>query len=87
MTRPEQTTKHISGLTTEGHPFDLILTYETGQEPVHIVGSYSSGDGSGTFSITKTSKGDFVLDDGLGGDQERHEKPEALIPWVISEVL
>lgn len=78
--------KTKSGMTTEGHAYELMLTYAEGQDPIEVHGTYGSDDGGGSFVIKKTDDGMFEIIDGLG-ETEKETHAWKLIPGVIYDAM
>ncbi len=76
--------KH-TGVTAEGLPFEVIITYEPGapdgSPALLVTGSYGAEDGPGEFRIERAPDGLYYRT----GDPEGRKIPDELFPWVVSD--
>lgn len=74
-----------TGITVEGHGFEMILTFPPGcpdgTPAIEISGSYIANDGPGDFFIELAKDGLYYRE----GETIGRKNAWDLVPWVISD--
>ncbi len=81
--------RKVTGVTVEGHNFEMIVTYgpgaPDGAHPISILGVYGANDdgedGPGTFRIELADDGVYYRE----GEAIGRKQAWDLVPWVISD--